>query len=362
MKLRSLTALLLVFCLLIIGCGKTEEKKESLPSLPTDLAGTDIVYQSENYTIGKNSFVFMYLYNYYTSVEPYAPYYGLDASLPFDEQYYEEELSWKDYICSLTTANTYNCIVYAEKALDEGFEYDDLQTELDKRMESLQGQADILGLSFDDYISSYYGEITVDDIKAAFELQIYAYAYNDILISERLEEITEEDYNTYIEENADEITQTEPTKNVGHILISFDFYDTEAQAQQKAEEVYDLWKSGERSKESFEELSNTYNDDANCFYEDVKRGDMVTEFEDWIYDPSRVEGDSEIVKTTYGYHIMYFVGNGEEPWKEDAKTAILNEGMNEYTESLHEVYRNSIAENTKAIDFAPDIPPKSTQT
>ena len=35
---------------------------------------------------------------------------------------------------------------------------------------------------------------------------------------------------------------------------------------------------------------------------------MVTEFNNWIFDDARKAGDVEIVKTSYGYHIMYFVG------------------------------------------------------
>ncbi len=36
---------------------------------------------------------------------------------------------------------------------------------------------------------------------------------------------------------------------------------------------------------------------------------MVDEFDAWIFDESRAEGDVEIVETDYGYHIIYFVKN-----------------------------------------------------
>ena len=38
---------------------------------------------------------------------------------------------------------------------------------------------------------------------------------------------------------------------------------------------------------------------------------MVTEFNDWVYDSERKVGDVDIVKTTYGYHVIYFDGDGE---------------------------------------------------
>ena len=38
---------------------------------------------------------------------------------------------------------------------------------------------------------------------------------------------------------------------------------------------------------------------------------MVTEMNDWIFDPARKSGDTSIVKTTYGYHIVYFIGESD---------------------------------------------------
>ena len=43
---------------------------------------------------------------------------------------------------------------------------------------------------------------------------------------------------------------------------------------------------------------------------------MVDTFNDWCFDASRQPGDTGIVKTTYGYHVMYFVGKtGTFYWK-----------------------------------------------
>lgn len=40
----------------------------------------------------------------------------------------------------------------------------------------------------------------------------------------------------------------------------------------------------------------------------VSRGLMVEGFEDWCYDPSREIGDKEVIQTSYGFHVVYFVG------------------------------------------------------
>ena len=35
-------------------------------------------------------------------------------------------------------------------------------------------------------------------------------------------------------------------------------------------------------------------------------GQMVTEFNDWCFDADRKPGDTGIIETSYGVHVMYF--------------------------------------------------------
>lgn len=78
-------------------------------------------------------------------------------------------------------------------------------------------------------------------------------------------------------------------------------------------------------KADFEAYGKEYTEDSNVFYEDVARGDMVTEFDAWLYDDNRVLGEVSPtgVKTTYGYHIMCYLGEGElSNWEKTAKEEI----------------------------------------
>ena len=54
---------------------------------------------------------------------------------------------------------------------------------------------------------------------------------------------------------------------------------------------------------------------------------MITEFNDWCFDPVRQVGDYGIVKTLYGYHIMYFSGS-RPMWKGEAESGLLNQMSN----------------------------------
>ena len=54
---------------------------------------------------------------------------------------------------------------------------------------------------------------------------------------------------------------------------------------------------------------------------------MVQTFNDWCFDEARKTGDSGIVKTQFGYHIMYFVGFGDNNLESLIKPVIAEERL-----------------------------------
>ena len=125
-----------------------------------------------------------------------------------------------------------------------------------------------------------------------------------------------------------------PLANVRHILIGFEggTYDSatgtttysEAEkmlAQVEANDIYNQWLEGKANEESFILLANENSTDPGSntnggLYEDVYPGQMVTSFNDWCFDETRKPGDSGIVETDYGYHIMYYVGASETTYRD----------------------------------------------
>lgn len=108
------------------------------------------------------------------------------------------------------------------------------------------------------------------------------------------------------------------TRAVRHILFSNDNYEDSS----KADEVYAEWESAGFTEEKLIELANTYTDDTGTkenggLYENISIGDTVAGFDDWVFDSSRKSGDHGIVETTYGWHIVYYVGEGDSAsWME----------------------------------------------
>lgn len=78
-------------------------------------------------------------------------------------------------------------------------------------------------------------------------------------------------------------------------------------------------------KADFEAYGKEYTEDSSVFYEDVARGDMVEEFDAWLYTDGRIVGETTpvAVETTYGYHIMCYQGQSEEiNWEVTARDKI----------------------------------------
>ena len=99
-----------------------------------------------------------------------------------------------------------------------------------------------------------------------------------------------------------------------------------AQKKKDAEAALKQWQEGTRTEDSFGALATELTEDTGSqstggLYEGVRQGQMVPEFDEWIFDKSRKAGDTAIVETDYGFHVMYFVGNDGQYYN----TTIRNE-------------------------------------
>lgn len=126
----------------------------------------------------------------------------------------------------------------------------------------------------------------------------------------------------------------EKLDNVRHILISFEGGTTDDEgnttysdeeknaAKTKAEDLLKKWKDGEATEESFAALvaENTADDgssESGGLYEEIHRkSNYVENFLNFAIDANRKVGDTDIVESDYGYHVMYYVGEDELTYRD----------------------------------------------
>lgn len=138
------------------------------------------------------------------------------------------------------------------------------------------------------------------------------------------------------------------TVNVRHILIGAtteidedlsaeekaEAEKAKTEAKEKADKLLADFLAGDKTAEAFGKLADENTQDTGSLgkgglYENVAPGEMVEAFDAWIFDEARKVGDTAVVETEHGYHVMYFEGAGELQYIVNIKNTIASE---KYTE------------------------------
>lgn len=145
-------------------------------------------------------------------------------------------------------------------------------------------------------------------------------------------------------------------EETGEIVYSAAEKDT---AKVKAEGFLKTWKEGEATEETFIELVKKNTDDSGSketggLYEDITPASQyVTNFLNWSISDERQKGDTGIIETEYGYHVMYYVGDSDITYRDYMITNEMREADQAkwYEESLKDI-TTSIGDTSKmALDM-----------
>ena len=126
-------------------------------------------------------------------------------------------------------------------------------------------------------------------------------------------------------------------------------------AEQKAQSLLDEWKAGEHTEDSFaflaaENSADTGSASNGGLYEEVYPGQMVDAFDAWCFDAARQPGDTGIVKTEYGYHVMYFSSVCEHPyWYVRAESDYLNKLSADVSEEVSAKFESAESVQNAAL-------------
>lgn len=152
-------------------------------------------------------------------------------------------------------------------------------------------------------------------------------------------------------------TKTGTTEDGAVISNEGTGYSTELvlETYKKAADIRDKYLSGEKTEDAFAALAEEFSEDTGSvgengsggLYAGIERGKMVKPFEDWVYDSNRQAGETGIVVTEYGCHVMYFVKQHEEPaWKNDVRNTLGAKAFEEKEAELTESVEGTATEAT----------------
>ena len=115
--------------------------------------------------------------------------------------------------------------------------------------------------------------------------------------------------------------------SVRHILVD---------SEEKANDILKQYNDGEKTEDAFAALAVANSTDPGSasnggLYSNIYKGQMVSEFENWCFDPARQSGDTGIVESSNGYHVMYFVETNPQPyWYYKADLDLKNDAYDEW--------------------------------
>ncbi len=300
------------------------------------------------------------VYMFQTQYGGYAPYFGLDFSQSLDTQKsMEGDMTWQQYFLQCALSSWQQIQAMAAESRKAGLTIgEESQKLLDELKDTLTKNAESYGMTLEEMLLKEFGPGMEF---ADYEKFLTDYYQGLEFFSAETEKLkpTEKDLETFYTEHEEQYKEQNITKDsllvdVRHILLAPEggttddsgnttYSDEEWEAcRVKAQEILDGWLAGDKTEESFADLANQHSTDPGSnqnggLYEGVEQGQMVAEFDEWCFDGTRAPGDWGLVKTPFGYHIMYYVGNAPK-WKVCAESDWLQTETNNLLDRILEKY------------------------
>lgn len=312
----------------------------------------------EELTVGQlQTYYWMQVRSFLNAYGAYAAYFGMDTAQSLDTQIcgVADGVTWQQYFLESALNDWQNYQAMASAAEAKGITMDEEQRAIVDSMEAdLETAAAQSGYEnglamLEETMGS---GCTVAEYRKYLETYYTGYSYylawkEENAPSDAEVEAFFAEHEAEYAENG--ITKDSVTIDVRHILImpeesEYNEVTDEAwaAAEKQAKSILKKYKSGRKIEEKFAALANEYSQDPGSntnggLYTGVTEGQMVPEFNDWCFDPARKAGDTDIVRTDYGYHVMYFVGK-TPVWQDYAKSDLENQKASEFVLSVSSQY------------------------
>lgn len=299
---------------------------------------------------------------YWSAVYDFLTYYGdyalswIDFEKPLDQQFFNEEtgLTWQHYFLesAIKTWRRYEVLVSMSQA-----ENIPMSQELELYFANLPNQMEA---ALKNYNLNTIEEMVAHDFGvgadyASYEAFMKLYYYSNEHYNRLYDglTVTDAEIEAYYATNGESFDAAGYSKedgsrvNVRHILIApgeddeKPFTDAQwAKAEAQAQALLNTWLQGKADEDAFATLAKTESACSSAaqggLIENIVKGQMVQEFEDWCMADHEY-GDYGIVKTSYGYHLMFYV-DGVELWYDAAKSGVLSEKMADLLAAEEEKY------------------------
>ena len=171
---------------------------------------------------------------------------------------------------------------------------------------------------------SYYIEPTEEEIAAYYEANRSSYTESGKYVDIRHILLVPEDILPEQSRNSNATEETVPAETVsvaadGTVTCSETAWTA---CEQEAQELLTYWQKKTKATEAtFAELANKNSQDTGTAldggaYHQIRKGQLMDELDAWCFDASREIGDTTVIRSDYGVHILYFAGSTDIAYAE----------------------------------------------
>lgn len=290
-----------------------------------------------------------YDYYYYSAVNNYIntygsfiSYLGLDTSVDFDKQQYDETKTWKDYFDQMTVDEQIKPIfALLDEVQKNGFTYDAAE-DYDAYAASIQEAADNAGVSLSDYYRNYFGPYaTASNVEDFIKNGYIASAYYEQLVADNAP--TTEEVKTYYDENRNAYDQ------VDYKSIAFETpeFEEDATDEEKAKDLEDRQKQAE---DVLAQIENGDTVDGFELTEGAKYSAVPSSAAAWLFDDTRAEGDIQVFTddSTSNVYVVQFV----KKFYDEANDETISSSLASQTVSAQ---LQEVADRYEVVDVKGDL-------
>lgn len=272
---------------------------------------------------------------------------NLDPSRPLDQQQYDGERTWQDYLLDetmVTIRDTLSMVFAAEEA---GFTMGETyEASMETVVEGLAADAESRGYDgVTAYLQASYGPGASEESFRAYLKETYlAAAYTDKLYNDP--QFTDEDIDAYCAAHEDDYARLDATggetllRNIRVILCkptenTDDGWDA---AETTARTLYATWQSESGAEEDFAALADSHSAGASL-RQDLAPADCSGDLTTWLFEEERAVGDTDVLRSDEGWNVVYYLEpSASTVWEKQAAQDLRKETYENTARTIHDQY------------------------
>lgn len=294
-------------------------------------------------------------YYFWTEYNSFLDCYGdevsnlLDTSKPLSEQYYSQDVTWRDYFLGNAINSFKQYCAISDEAAKNNFKLSNkAQNSLANLESSLQTYSQAAGYGNDTaaYLKNCYGSQATLETYKEFMKKHYTVLEYSYILQQKFKH-SDDEVSDYYDKHQDEYKKREinkddtPAADVKCLTVTQD--QKEKDNDQATDTTFNaLAQEWEQSNEKTEKVLQNIGDEWNskgAVQNDLDRvypGKISLKgFDEWAFDTSRKPGDSTVLNSEEGKAVLYYVKAYDKPnWYEQAFYDMLFDDYSDYLKQL----------------------------